>query len=110
MFKREKEAFALETYHLAELSITYEGSPTRLSFGEAKLVVVSDAGYKLWYVEIDGMTQHALLRMFNETEHIGIEVNGITVGGKPFAGSGYFHPNVQHYAAAIRGDGELPGF
>lgn len=100
----------METYHVAELSITHGGTTTKLSFRAAQLVVVSDAGYKLWYVEIDGMTQHALLRMFNETDQIGVALHGITAGGRPFSGTGYFHPNEQHQAAAIRGDGELPGF
>ncbi|QHW33327.1 hypothetical protein GZH47_22715 [Paenibacillus rhizovicinus] len=100
----------METYHVAELSITYEGVTTKLSFRAAQLVVVTDAGYKLWYLEVDGMTQHALLQMFNETDQIGVALNGVTAGGRPFAGSGYFHPNVPHSAAAIRGDGELPGF
>lgn len=111
VFPDGKEAeSALETYQLTELSITYGGAATRLSFSSARLVIVSDAGYKLWYVEVDGMTQHDLLRRFNETDQLGVALNGITAGGRPFAGSGYFHPNEQHHAAAIRGDGELPGF
>ncbi|REE85110.1 hypothetical protein A8990_11327 [Paenibacillus taihuensis] len=100
----------METYHLAELSITYNEITTRLAFTAAQLVVVTETGFKLWYIEIDGMTQTSLLHMFNESEHIGVEIAGITAGGKPFKAYGYFHPNVQHHAAAIRGDGELAGF
>ncbi|NBD26611.1 hypothetical protein GT019_22280 [Paenibacillus sp. T1] len=100
----------METYPLAALSIEHGDTTTNLSFLSARLVVVSDAGYKLWYVEIDGMAQRELLRGFNETDQIGVGVNGVTAGGRPFHGSGYFHPNEQHHAAAIRGDGELPGF
>ncbi|QHT62682.1 hypothetical protein GXP70_23690 [Paenibacillus lycopersici] len=100
----------METYPVAELTITHGGKTTKLSFGAARLVVVADAGYKLWYVEVDGMTQHELLRMFSETEHIGVGLSGVTAGGRPLAGTGYFHPNPTRRAAAIRGDGELPGF
>lgn len=110
---RESElggALVLDTYHVAELSIAHGGAATKLAFSAAQLVVVADAGRKLWYVEIDGMTQHTLLRMFSESDDIGVAVSGITAGGRPFRGSGYFHPNVPHSAAAIRGDGELAGF
>ncbi|SFS49428.1 hypothetical protein [Paenibacillus sp. BC26] len=100
----------METYSLAELSIIYNNVITKLIYRSAHLVVVTDAGYKLWYIEIDGMTQTALLHMFHESEDIGVSLSGITVGGKPFQAGGYFHPNAQHHAAAIRGDGELIGF
>ncbi|WP_219838608.1 hypothetical protein [Paenibacillus sp. R14(2021)] len=100
----------METYQLTELSITHQGISTKLSFTAAQLFVVADSGYKLWYIEIDGMTQLALLHMFNETDQIGVTLNGITAGGKPLQGTGYFHPNVSHHAANIRGDGELGGF
>ena len=100
----------MNTYPVAELTINYDGMSTRLMYTAAQLVIVSDAGYKLWYVEIDGMTQHSLLHMFNQTDQIGVALDGVTADGKHFSGTGFFHPNEQHYAAAIRGDSELPGF
>ncbi len=48
--------------------------------------------------------------MFNESEDIRIDLTGLTARGHSFEAVGYFHPNVMHHAAAIRGDGELPGF
>ncbi|WP_308635667.1 hypothetical protein [Paenibacillus silvisoli] len=100
----------METYSIAELSIHYQDVTTKLIYKSAHLVVVADTGYKLWYIELDGMTQASLLHQFNESEDIGVSLTGITGGGKPFMASGYFHPNVQHHAANIRGDGELVGF
>ncbi|RAP77332.1 hypothetical protein [Paenibacillus montanisoli] len=100
----------METYSLAELSITYNDVTTKLIYKSGHLVVVADTGYKLWYIELDGMTQTSLLHRFHDSEEIGVALSGITAGGKPFKARGYFHPNVQHHAANIRGDGELAGF
>ncbi|WP_274649336.1 hypothetical protein [Paenibacillus humicola] len=100
----------MDSYAIAELEIVYCGAATRLVFAAAKLFVVTEAGYRLWYIDVDGMTQSALLHRFNESEDIRVELSGITAGGRRFSGIGYVHPNVAHAAAAIRGDGTLAGF
>lgn len=100
----------METYLLAELTINCNGLTTRLTYTSARLIIVTDSGYRLWYIEIDGMTQTSLLRMFSESEDIRVGLTGVTAGGRPFEAVGYFHPNEMHRAAAIRGDGELAGF
>ncbi|WP_232016115.1 hypothetical protein [Paenibacillus baekrokdamisoli] len=101
---------SLDTYLLEQLSITYNGVTTRLEFVTAQLVVVTDAGFRLWYIDVDGIKQTTLLHMFNESEDIRVDMAGLTVSGQAFDAIGYFHPNVMHHAAAIRGDGELIGF
>ncbi|MCQ6559598.1 hypothetical protein [Paenibacillus mendelii] len=100
----------MDTYLLAELTIRQSEETTKLVFAGAQLVIVTDTGSRLWYIDIDGMTQTSLLRAFNESENIRVELKAITAGGRTFEGTGYLHPNVQHHAAAIRGDGELMGF
>ena len=100
----------METYMLAELVMKQNGIATKLVFTSAQLVIVTDAGFKLWYIEVDGITQSDLLRAFGQSENIRVELTGVTSGGRAFEAAGYFHPNEAHHAAAIRGDGELPGF
>ena len=100
----------MDTYAISALEIVFNDIATKLAFTDAKLVVVTETGFRLWYIDIDGMTQAALLHLFNESEDIRIELSGITAGGRRFSGIGFFHPNVAHAAAAIRGDGELNGF
>lgn len=100
----------MDTYSLAELSIMHNGIAAKLDYKTAQLVIVTDTGYRLWYIDVDGITQSSLLQMFNESEDIRVELAGLTTGGQSFEAVGYFHPNVMHQAAAIRGDGELAGF
>ncbi|MFC5648162.1 hypothetical protein ACFPYJ_03335 [Paenibacillus solisilvae] len=100
----------MDTYLLAELTVTHNGISVKLDYTQAQLVVVTDTGYRLWYIDIDGITQSSLLHMFNESEDIRVDLTGLTRDGQSFAAVGYFHPNVMHQAAAIRGDGELQGF
>ncbi|MFC4099518.1 hypothetical protein [Paenibacillus xanthanilyticus] len=100
----------METYQLAELSIMRGEETTKLLFAKAQLYVVTDTGYRLWYIEIDGMSQTALLHDFEESADLRVELTGATAGGRALAGTGFLHPNTAHHAANIRGDGELPGF
>ncbi|MBW7474431.1 hypothetical protein K0T92_06710 [Paenibacillus oenotherae] len=100
----------MDTYQLESLSITYDDQTTRLQYTSAGLVVVTDTGYRLWYIEVDGMTQLELLQAFHERDNIRVALTGKTASGQQFEGIGYLHPNVAHHAAAIRGDGELTGF
>ncbi|RKP53934.1 hypothetical protein D7Z26_11100 [Cohnella endophytica] len=100
----------METYDLAELSVAQGPLTWNLVFSRAKLMIVSEYGSRLWYIDIDGMTDVALLKRFAESHEIEVEVKSTTIGGRHLEGKGFFHPNPQHRAAAIRGDGQLEGY
>ncbi|QMV43449.1 hypothetical protein [Cohnella cholangitidis] len=100
----------METYDLAELVIAQDSQTWNLVFSRAKLMIVSDYGTRLWYIDIDGMTDESLLKRFAESENIGVDMHTTTIGGRRLEGRGFFHPNPQHRAAAIRGDGQLEGY
>jgi hypothetical protein len=100
----------VETYDLADLVIT-QGSDTRtLTFSRAKLIIVSEYGTRLWFIDIEGMADEGLLKQFAQSDEIGVDVKTTTIGGRQMEGRGFFHPNPQHLAAAIRGDGQLEGY
>ena len=71
----------MDTYLLEELSIKHLGITTKLNYTTAQLVVVTDTGYRLWYIDVDGITQTSLLHMFNESEDIRIDLTGLTARG-----------------------------
>ena len=100
----------METYDLAELAITQNSQTWSLVFSKAKLMIVSEYGTRLWYIDIEGMIDIGLLNKFAESEEIGVDVRTTTIGGRLMEGKGFFHPNPQHRAAAIRGDGQLDGY
>nr|WP_255807380.1 hypothetical protein [Cohnella mopanensis] len=95
---------------MAELVITQHSQAWNLVFSRAKLMIVSDYGTRLWYIDIDGMTDEKLLQKFAQSDDIGVEMVTTTIGGRRMEGKGFFHPNPQHCAAAIRGDGPLEGY
>lgn len=98
----------METYPLASIAIGYELQPSRiLAFGRAELVLITDYGDRSWYIDIDGITDAELLGWFGRSENIRVDVRAADADGKTFCGSGFFHPNERHQAAAIRGEGEL---
>ena len=47
----------LDTYMLEELSIIYHGITTKLDYKTAQLVIVTDTGYRLWYIDVDGIAR-----------------------------------------------------
>jgi hypothetical protein len=100
----------MEQFELASLSVSEAGDERPLAFAKAKLTVVSEHGTRLWYVDLDGVTDAALLRRFADAEDIGVSVSAVTIGGKSLSGRGYLHPNPANRSAAIRGDGELRGY
>ena len=98
----------METIPLKTLEINYDKfTHTAIRFQKAELVIVTDYGDKHWYIEVDGVAELDLLRMFNQREDIEIVVIAGLPSGSSLQGRGYFHPNEAHHAAAIRGDGEL---
>lgn len=101
----------METYELASLRVTdASGHTYPVPFGQAKLVVVTDYGNRLWYIDADGVTDDALLRAFAESERIDVDIAATTIGGRKLEGQGFLHPNPANRAAAIRGNGELRGY
>jgi hypothetical protein len=100
----------METYDLADLAITQGNTTWNLVFSRAKLMIVSEYGTRLWFIDVDGINNTTLLKQFADSEEIGVDMKATTIGGRQLEGRGYFHPNPQHLAAAIRGDGQLDGY
>ena len=100
----------METYDLAQLAIAQQAQSWNLVFARAKLMIVSEHGTRLWYIDIEGVTDEDLLRRFAESERIEVRMQTTTIGGRKMEGNGFFHPNPKHRAAAIRGDGPLDGY
>jgi hypothetical protein len=100
----------VETYDLADLAITQGQTTWNLVFSRAKLMIVSEYGTRLWFIDVDGIPDASLLKQFADSEEIGVDVKATTIGGRQLEGKGFFHPNPQHLAAAIRGDGNLEGY
>lgn len=97
----------METFEIIALEITYQQQTASLSFSSAELVRVTDYGDRLWYIDINDVSDPALLAWFGQSEDIAVELIAAATNGRSFRGRGYFHPNEPHQAAAIRGDGEL---
>ncbi|RXZ80074.1 hypothetical protein EBB07_20240 [Paenibacillaceae bacterium] len=100
----------MEQFTLDELAFSQGSLQYKLAFSDAVLVVVSELGSRFWYIDVSGIEQTALLEAFHTQENIRIDLSARTVSGQQFRGIGYFHANVVHQAAAIRGDGELEGY
>lgn len=100
----------METFDLAELVISQDSQEWKLTFTRAKLMIVSDHGTRLWFIDVDGMTDDSLLNKFAMSDHIEVRLRATSIGGCLMEGMGYFHPNPQHSAAAIRGNGQLEGY
>ena len=100
----------MDTYELAELYLRRQEQAIRLTFADARLAVVTEAGSRLWYIDVNGVVQTGLLAQLAESDNLRFELTAVTAGGRKFEGVGYLHPNVKHQAAAIRGDGELTGY
>jgi hypothetical protein len=100
----------METYDLADLVIIQGSETWRLVFSRAKLMIVSEYGTRLWFIDVEGLTDEKLLKQFAESDEIGVEVKATTIGGRQLGGRAFFHPNPQHLAAAVRGDGQLEGY
>lgn len=98
----------METFGLSAITIGYEGENLRaLSFRKADLVVVTQYGDKLWYIDAEGVDDAELLAWFSNSENIRVELTATSNDGGQWHGNGYLHPNERHQAAAIRGEGAL---
>ena len=100
----------METYELTELLITQGIETVTITFTQAKLMIVSEYGTRLWSIDVDGIHEIQLLERFADNENISIELKTTTMEGRQLEGRAFFHPNPQHRAAAIRGDGPLIGY
>lgn len=98
----------METIELASLSINYSlHTSYPVGFQQAVLVIVTDHGDKLWYIDADGVSDKTLLSWFGQSENIRVEVTALSKTGEQYQGTAYLHPNEPSGGAAIRGDGEL---
>lgn len=98
----------METTLLSQITIRYgENEFQTLSFEKAELVTVTQFGDKIWYVDVDGISDAGLLAWFGQSENIRVELRATAQSGDIWEGTAYFHPNEPSRAAAIRGDGEL---
>ncbi|MHA6485335.1 hypothetical protein ACX1C1_25920 [Paenibacillus sp. strain BS8-2] len=78
-----------------------------ISFEEAKLLIVTQYGERLWYIDVDGVTDLELLDWLTSSEDIRVTFDAVSDTGNNIAGTAYAHPNAAHRALAIRGEGEL---
>lgn len=97
----------METFEIINIEITFQQGTTQLDFTSAELVRVTEFGSRLWYVDINGVVDHELLKWFGQSQNIEVQLAAVAKSGQTFRGKGYLHPNEQHQAAAIRGDDEL---
>ncbi|MGU3473516.1 hypothetical protein ACLBWT_20490 [Paenibacillus sp. D51F] len=99
----------METYRLLSLEIEHGEWTRRLNMESADLIVVTEAGSRLWYVDVNGIRDEDLLDYFYTAADIQISLTAWTGDGRALQGTAYFHANKAHHAAALRGDGELRG-
>lgn len=97
----------METIEIISIELTYQQQTKELSFSKAELIVLSDYGSKLWYVDVSEVEDRELLRWFGQSEDIEVKLQLLSRDGRSFHGAAYFHPNEPHQAAAIRGEGIL---
>src|SRR5687768_5625370 len=98
----------VEKIFLSRLAISNgEWERREMGFEAAMLLLVTQYGDKLWYIDVDGVADRELLDWFSRSEDIKITMHAVSDKGEQLAGDGYLHPNAPHGAAAIRGAGEL---
>lgn len=98
----------METIGLSAITISYGAESFRaLSFCKAELVIVTQYGDKLWYIDAEGVDDAELLAWFSSSDNIRIDLTATADDGGQWHGTGYLHPNERHQAAAIRGEGAL---
>lgn len=98
----------METLVLEKLDIRFGGRDFHsLDFQKAELVLVTQYGDRLWYIDVDGISDAGLLEWFSHSDDIKVELLAVVKSGEVWEGTGYLHPNEPNRAAAIRGEGEL---
>ncbi|QJC51321.1 hypothetical protein HGI30_07025 [Paenibacillus albicereus] len=99
----------METYALLSLTLSHGGWTKELEMESAELALVTEAGSRLWYIDVNGVADDELLDYFYTAADIGVEISALARDGRMLEGTAYFHANKLHRAAALRGDGELKG-
>lgn len=98
----------VEQIALTHIAISNEKWDHRdIHFTEAKVMLVTQYGDRLWYVDVDGVSDGELLDWFSSSENIAVSMVARSSDGEVLEGAGFLHPNTLHRAAAIRGAGEL---
>ncbi|MCR2802426.1 NADAR family protein [Paenibacillus soyae] len=98
----------METIGLRSITINNDEHRFRaLGFRKADLVIVTQYGDKLWYIDAEGIDDAALLASFGQSEDLRVELLATAESGETWTGIGYLHPNERNSAAAIRGEGPL---
>ncbi|MEK3881884.1 hypothetical protein [Paenibacillus sp. PL2-23] len=98
----------METIELRSITIHNEAHSFRkLGFRKADLVIVTQYGDRLWYIDAEGVDDDALLAAFGQSDNIKIDLVATAESGEMWTGTGYLHPNERNRAAAIRGEGVL---
>ncbi len=97
----------MEAFELIAIEIAYQQQTRSLTFASAGLMRVTEYGDRLWYIDVNGLEDRELLSWFATSEDIAVQLTAFAKNGLIFRGKGYLHPNVEHLAAAIRGDGVL---
>ncbi|MCM3749905.1 hypothetical protein M3223_21455 [Paenibacillus pasadenensis] len=99
----------MEIYQLASIELTHGDWTRKLDMESAELVLVTEAGSRLWYVDVTGLRDEDLLDYFYTASDIQVELKAVAQSGATLEGTAYFHANKARHAAALRGDGELAG-
>ncbi|MFD0961359.1 hypothetical protein [Paenibacillus chungangensis] len=98
----------MEAVALRSIAISYDGNAARIiPFQSAELITVTQYGDRLWYIDMNGVSDEELLHWFGQSEDIGVGVIATAESGIVYRGEGHLHPNETNKAAAIRGNGEL---
>jgi hypothetical protein len=98
----------VEVINLSSISVANgQWALREIPFDAAKLMLVTQYGDKLWYIDIDGVTDSELMEWLANSEDIRITFDAVSESGQRLSGTAYAHPNMAHRALAIRGEGEL---
>lgn len=100
----------MDNYQLVKIELhSGDQPPYLLRASRAELVIVTDSGYRQWYIDLDGVADADWLRHYSAASDLRVHIEAHTAGGRHIRGVGYIHVNPEHHAAVIRGDDALFG-
>lgn len=99
----------METIEIQQITLADPNAAEtiELALTKAELVLVTEYGSKLWYIDVTGAGPASLLDHYYSSEHILVSVTAGAADGRSFQGKAYFHANVLKQACVLRGDDEL---
>ncbi|OUS78217.1 hypothetical protein B1748_05525 [Paenibacillus sp. MY03] len=98
----------VEEFNLISITIgNNEWENRELRFKDAKLMLVTQYGDKLWYVDVAELDDAEVLDWLSQNENIRVTFVAVADNGERLQGAAYAHPNAAHRGLAIRGEGEL---